>query len=167
MQVIQKAEPLIASSGLEYESYLAGIGRNLFYTVAASYLSIYLGVLFLLIANTTLGMKFLIQQRENKRRYLTLLMLGAEAQELCRSARKQINLFFVLVISLALVNSAVAIAVLFTKFTSLPTGVVLGKMVLLAGLGLFAFAGLEVFYIYQVKRSSSREILALDVSDRR
>ena len=62
MQAIQKVDERLSFTGLEYESYLSGIGRNLFYTVASSYLSIYLGVLFLLISNTVIGLKYLMQQ---------------------------------------------------------------------------------------------------------
>ena len=77
MQAIQKVDERLSSTGLEYESYLSGIGRNLFYTVASSYLSIYLGVLFLLISNTVIGLKYLMQQHACRQRYRTLLMLGA------------------------------------------------------------------------------------------
>ncbi len=77
MQGIMDMSQVLDSQGLHYESYLAGIGRNLFYTVAGSYITIYLGILFLIIANTVIGLKYLIWQRKNQRRYLTLLMLGS------------------------------------------------------------------------------------------
>ena len=84
MQAIQKVDERLSFTGLEYESYLSGIGRNLFYTVASSYLSIYLGVLFLLISNTVIGLKYLMQQHACRQRYRTLLMLGAGTKELCK-----------------------------------------------------------------------------------
>ena len=46
--------------GLEYESYLQNLGRELFYIVAASYLTIYLAIIFLVVANTVIGVQFLI-----------------------------------------------------------------------------------------------------------
>ena len=67
------------------KAYLSGIGRNLFYTVASSYLSIYLGVLFLLISNTVIGLGYLMQQHAGQR-YRTLLMLGARTGN-CAGAR--------------------------------------------------------------------------------
>ena len=99
MQAIQKLEGFLSTTGLEYDSYLGGMGRNLFYTVSSSYLTIYLGILFLLIANTVIGLKYLIQQRQNKHRYVTLSMLGADLEEMCRSVRRQIRTYFGLVLA--------------------------------------------------------------------
>ena len=103
MQAIQKVDERLSFTGLEYESYLSGIGRNLFYTVASSYLSIYLGVLFLLISNTVIGLKYLMQQHACRQRYRTLLMLGAGTKELCKCAGRQIGIFFLLAIGVAAV----------------------------------------------------------------
>ena len=76
MQALNYTGSLFTDSGLEYESYLKGMGRNLFYIVGGSYLTLYMGILFLVISNTVMGIKFLIQQRDTKHRYKTLLMLG-------------------------------------------------------------------------------------------
>ena len=81
MQAILEMGQVLDNCGLHYESYLAGIGRNLFYTVAGSYITIYLGVLFLIIANTVISLKYLIWQRKNHGRYMTLLMLGARKSD--------------------------------------------------------------------------------------
>jgi putative ABC transport system permease protein len=166
MQAIQKMDVCLDKTGLEYDSYLGGIGRNLFYTVAASYLTIYLGVLFLLIANTVVGMKYLIQQRENKHRYVTLLMLGANTEDMCRSAKKQIGMFFSLVLSVAVFSSIIAIFILFTNFTRLPTGTALTTVIVLSIIALLAFIMTEIIYISVVKRTACREIRALEITDR-
>ncbi len=166
MQAIQKMDGCLVKTGLEYDSYLGGIGRNLFYTVAASYLTIYLGVLFLLISNTVVGLKYLIQQRENKHRYITLLMLGAGTEDLCRSAEKQIRMFFALVLSVSVCNSIVAIFAMFTNFTRLPTGTSTATVLVLAGVALAAFIGTEIIYISIVRRTACREIRMLKVTDR-
>lgn len=166
MQAIQKMDGCLVKTGLEYDSYLGGIGRNLFYTVAASYLTIYLGVLFLLISNTVVGLKYLIQQRENKHRYITLLMLGAGTEDLCRSAEKQIRMFFALVLSVSVCNSIVAIFAMFTNFTRLPTGTSTATVLALAGVALAAFIVTEIIYISIVRRTACREIRMLKVTDR-
>lgn len=101
MQAVQKVDVLLTDTGIKYDSYLGGIGRNLFYTVAASYLTVYLGVLFWLIANTVIGLKYLISQRQTKRRYETLVMLGADTRSMERSVKKQISVYFSLVLSVA------------------------------------------------------------------
>lgn len=167
MQTIGEMEQNLGETGLEHESYLGGMGRNLFYTVAASYLTIYLGVLFMIIANTVIGLKFLMQQRTNKRRYITMLMLGADIKELCNSARKQIQLFFSLVLGVAACSSVFAVWSMFTSFMKLPAGTSAGGVILLSGIGFILFVIIEFIYITLVEHASRREIQALRVTDRR
>lgn len=167
MQAVQKMDAHFASAGLEYDSYLGGIGRNLFYTVAASYLTIYLGILFWLIANTVIGMKYLIGQRRTKRRYETLTMLGADMPSMRNSVKRQINIYFSLVLATALVSGAAAVFSMFTSFAKLPVGVSMEKTVLLSFAALSVFAGFEALYIRIVKRTACREISRLEISERR
>lgn len=158
MQAVQKMDGKLAAEGMEYDSFLAGIGRNLFYSVAAGYLTIYLGLLFFIISNTVIGLKFLIQQRQTKHRYMTLSMLGADTASMCRSVRKQIQKFFLLVICVSSVSSIAAIYTMFTSFTKLPVGVSWKTLAVLAALAAFAFVLTEIIYIGVVKRTASREI---------
>lgn len=144
MQAIQKMGILLGASGIEYDSYLGWIGRNLFNTVAASYLTIYLGILFWLIANTVIGMKYLIGQRRTKHRYKTLTMLGADMPSIRRSIRKQIHTYFLLVLVTALVNGTAAVFSMFTSFAKLPMGVSMEKTILLSLVALSAFAGFDI-----------------------
>ncbi|GKX29725.1 ABC transporter permease [Vallitalea longa] len=167
MQSLLLMEKNLAGTGLEYESYIEGVGRNLFYTVAASYLTIYLGILFMIIANTVIGLKYLIQQRTNKHRYLTLLMFGVNKKELCDSARKQIRLYFFLVLGMAVCSSVFAVWSMFTSFMKLPAGVSASGVILLSGIGFILFVVIEFIYITIVEHASKREILELKVTDRR
>lgn len=166
MQAIQLMEKNLAGTGLKYESYISGIGRNLFYTAAASYLTIYLGVLFMVIANTVIGLKYLMQQRESKRRYLTLLMLGANVNDLCRSARAQIRLFFALVLGTAVCSAFFAIWSMFTSFLKLPVGTSSIKIIAISGISTILFVLIEFIYIQIAEHASSHEIRALLVTDR-
>jgi len=166
MQAVQKLDAQLADTGMEYDSYLGGIGRNLFYTVAASYLTIYLGVLFWLIANTVIGMKYLISQRQTKHRYETLVMLGADMQSMSKSVKKQISVYFALVLSVALFSSIAAIFTMFTSFTRLPAGTSLKTIVALSAVALTVFAVIEILYISIVKRTASREISRLEITNR-
>ncbi len=165
MPAVRNMDAVLAATGLEYDSYLGGIGRNLFYAVAASYLTVYLGILFLLIANAVIGLKYLISQRQNKHRYVTLAMLGASTEEMCRSVRRQIDIFFSLVLSVALVSSVAAVCTLFTSLTRLPVGTSPGTVALFAGVLLAFFALLEVLYIGVVKRTACREIRELNLAE--
>lgn len=156
----------LKGSGLEYESYMQSIGRKLFYTVSAGYLSIYLGILFLLIANTVIGLKYLIGQRTSRRRYLTLSTLGAGSEAIIKASKKQIRLYFALVISVAVVTS---VFVLISLFTSILPGLTYTSILDVSLLCAAAFILLiifEIIYIAAVGRASAREIRLLTVSDR-
>lgn len=166
LPAILQMQKLLNESGLEYDSYLGGIGRKLFYTVAASYLSIYLGVLFLLIANTVLALKYLIWQKQNRSRYLTLLMLGAQKQDISRSMGSQIRLYFLLVLIVAILNSVFAIVSMFTSFLKLPAGTSIQASILLTGIAFLCFIVIELIYISIVQRKSRREILMLHHTER-
>jgi len=85
----------------------------------------------MVIANTVIGLKYLIQQRANKRRYLTLLMLGANVNDLRKSARAQIRFFFALVLGVAVFSSVFAIWSMFTSFLKLPAGTSFARVILL------------------------------------
>lgn len=165
MQAVQRMDALLADTGINYDSYLGGIGRNLFYTVAACYLTIYLGILFCLIANTVIGMKYLIGQRRTKRRYETLTMLGADMSAMCRSVRKQIDIYFLLVLVTALTSGAAAVFSMFTSFAKLPMGVSMEKTILFSIAALIIFAGLEALYIRIVKQTACREISRLETAN--
>lgn len=166
MQAVQQMDALLAHTGIEYDSYLGGIGRKLFYTVAASYLTIYLGVLFWLIANTVIGLKYLIGQRQTRHRYETLMMLGADMPSMCRSVKKQIGIYFLLVLSVALVSSVAAIYTMFTSFTKLPVGASIRTVTVLSAVALAVFAIIEILYIGVVKRTAKREISRMEITNR-
>ena len=165
LQAILQMDERLSASGLEYDSYLGGIGRTLFYTVTSSYLSIYLGVLFLLIANMVLILKYLIWQKKNRRRYLTLLMLGAEKEELSRSMASQIHLYYLLVLSVAACNAIFAIWSMFTSFMRLPAGASIQLVIALAIAAFICFILVELVYISIVQHKSRRDILSLHVAE--
>lgn len=166
MQAVQKLDGKLAVTGIEYDSFLAGIGRNLFYTVSASYLTVYLGILFLIISNTVIGLKFLIRQRQTKHRYVTLAMLGADTEAMCCSVGKQIQTFFLLVLGVSIVSSAAAICTMFTSFTRLPVGTSMETLTVYVTVALSVFVLAELIYIGIVKRTACREIRLLKTEDR-
>lgn len=163
MQAILEMQTLLDGTGVQYDSYLGGIGRNLFYAVASSYLTIYLGILFLLIANTVIGLKYLIGQRQNIHRYVNLTTLGADTEMMCASVRKQIHVFFSLVLSVSLVSSVAAVTAMFRNLTRLPMGMSMGTVALFAGAILAVFTVVEVIYIQVVKKTACDEIRQLEM----
>ena len=158
MQAMYQVDELLNTSGLKYESYLASMGRQLFYIVAGSYTTLYLGVMFLIIANTVLGLKFLMQQRSTRHRYSTLSMLGASVKSLCSSARIQIWWYFSLVIAVALISSIFGIWSMLEAFRVIPKTSSSSTIILLVGIALIIFILFELCYIWMIQRKSDEEI---------
>ena len=70
------------------------IVRQLFYIIVSSYITLYLAIVFLVVANTIVGVQFLMSQQKNQRRMQTLIRLQSYFIEtLCQSAGKQITWF--------------------------------------------------------------------------
>ncbi|WP_339162599.1 ABC transporter permease [Siminovitchia sp. FSL W7-1587] len=109
MKPMMEARDLLQSSGFQFESYLQNFGRQLFYVVAGSYTTLYVGFLFLIIACTVLALQFLTQMKQTGQRYVTLSMLGAKRNQMKKSMHRQVLLAFLLPMSLACVSAAVGI----------------------------------------------------------
>lgn len=164
MQALLHVNELLADTNLIRESYLSGIGRQLFYIVAGRYLTLYLGILFLIIANTVLGLKFLMQQRSTQHRYETLLILGANEEALYSSTKTQIRVYFTLVIGVAVISSFFGIATMFRNIL-LPINIRdmnMGEVTILSGIAVFVFLFIEFCYILLIQSESRREIRRLN-----
>ncbi|ERI11124.1 ABC transporter permease [Aneurinibacillus aneurinilyticus] len=117
MKPMMEARDLLKSSGFKFESYLQNFGRKLFYVVAGSYATLYMGFLFLIIACTVLALQFLTQMKQTGGRYVTLSMLGAKRNQMKKSMHRQVLLTFLLPISLACVSGAVGIRAMISFVT--------------------------------------------------
>ena len=148
-------------SGIRYESYLQNMGRELFYTVAASYTSIYLAVIFLIIANTVMGVQFLMHQQKTKKRYQSLVYLGASYEMLCKSARNQITWYFSLSIAVAAVSSIFAVRTLFAGMVTTAMQEYVGKLMVISASVIVLICMIELIYMNIVKKSSDKNILKL------
>lgn len=152
--------------GLEYESYLQNLGRELFYIVAASYLTIYLAIIFLVVANTVIGVQFLMGQQKAARRYRTLVRLGAEHDTLCRAAKAQINWYFGLPVGVAAVSSAFGVRALFTGMLTAQAQRGMTDLMITAGAMILLLCVVEWIYMAAVKRASSKYLLTLMAPER-
>ena len=146
-------------TSLKYESYLKSMGRQLFYTAAASYTTIYLGVIFLLIANTVLGVQFLMHQQQTKKRYRTILRLGCRCKYLCESARRQIRWFFLLPISAAAFGSLFGIRSMASGFAASDMRGREGILTASAVPVILLVCVIELGYIVAVMKMSDKQIL--------
>ena len=154
-------ELCLEDMGIEYESYLQNIGRQLFYMVAASYITIYLAIIFLVVANTIMGVQFLMNQQKTGRRYQTLVHLGATYKDICLSARKQINWFMGLPVFVAAISSIFGVKALFAGMLSSGTKGAEREMLLVSAAMILLLCVVEYIYVTIIKRSSDRYLLTL------
>ncbi len=166
MNAIADMNALLDPLGLKYESYLQNLGRELFYIVAASYLTIYLAIIFLVVANTIIGVQFLMGQQRAERRYRTLVRLGAEHGTLCRAAKAQINWYFGLPVGVAAVSSVFGVRALFTGMLTAQAQRGMTDLMITAGAMILLLCVVEWLYMAAVKRSSSRYLLGLMAPER-
>lgn len=166
MNAIADMNALLNPLGLKYESYLQNLGRELFYIVAASYLTIYLAIIFLVVANTVIGVQFLMGQQKAARRYRTLVRLGAEHDTLCRAAKAQINWYFGLPVGVAAVSSAFGVRALFTGMLTAQAQRGMTDLMIAAGAMILLLCVVEWIYMAAVKRSSSKYLLTLMAPER-
>lgn len=166
MNAIADMNALLNPLGLKYESYLQNLGRELFYIVAASYLTIYLAIIFLVVANTIIGVQFLMGQQKAARRYRTLVRLGAEHDTLCRAAKAQINWYFGLPVGVAAVSSVFGVRALFTGMLTAQAQRGMTDLMITAGAMILLLCVVEWIYMAAVKRSSSRYLLGLMAPER-
>lgn len=166
MTAISEMNEKLDETGLYYESFLQNMGRQMFYVVAASYITIYLAIIFLIIANTVIGVQFLMGQQKTNRRYKTLIRLGATYEILCRSANQQINWYFGIPTVIAAVSSLFGVRALFSGLLSSRTQGDLPELMLVSGAMILALCVVEYLYMAAVKRSSNRYLLTLMVPER-
>ena len=166
MQAISGMNDRLNGTGLNYESYLQNMGRQLFYIVAASYLTIYLAIIFIIVANTVIGVQFLMNQQKTNRRYKTLIRLGAVYEALCRSAEKQVNWYFGIPVLVAAASSLFAVRALFSGLLSPRTQGSVQELMLISAAMILVLCVIEYIYMSAVKRSSRRYLLKLMVPER-
>ncbi len=161
MQAITTADEWFSASGLPYENYLQNMGRQLFYIVAASYLMIYLALIFLVIANTVISLQYLMQEEKTRRRYHTLVCLGSDSEDICASSRRQIRWYFGLPLATAAVSGIFATISLFSGLLS-PTMQSQGStLFFIAGAVLIVLCVIEWGYMKMVMRLSRENILRM------
>lgn len=166
MRVILDMNGELSATGLSYESYLQNMGRQLFYVVAASYITIYLAIIFLIISNTVIGVQFLMGQQKSHRRYRTLIHLGATYKILCQSAEKQIKWYFGIPTAIAAVSSLFGVRALFSGLLSSRTQSNLPEMMMVSAAMIFVLCVIEYIYMTVVIRSSNKYLLTLMIPER-
>ncbi len=161
LQAIMQTNRQLGHTALRYESYLQNIGRQLFYQTAASYVTLYLAIIFLLIANTILGVQFLMRQQKTGRRYQSLIRLGSSYQALCGTARRQARWHFGIPVAVAAASSIFGICSLFAGMLPYEMRHDIPKLSLLAGATVLLLCLAEYIYLSAVTRASRKHLLKL------
>lgn len=161
MSAIADMNRRLDRTGLTYESYLQNIGRQLFYMVAASYITIYLAIIFLIIANTIIGVQFLMSQQKSGGRYRTLIHLGAAYRTLRDSARRQISWYFGIPAALAAFSSLFGVRALFSGILPSRASADRSGMMVVSITMIFGMCVIEYLYILAVRHSGERYLLSL------
>ena len=74
-----------------------------------TFIAIYLGIIFLIASSAILALKQLTESSDNKQRYMILRRIGADEKMINRALFRQIGIFFILPLILAVVHSAFGI----------------------------------------------------------
>ena len=166
IRTVMDANEELNGSGLVYESYLQNMGRTLFYRVAASYITIYLAIVFIIVANTIIGVQFLTNLRKTGRRYQTLIKIGASYEALCYSADKQINWYFGIPVIMAAINSIFGVRALFTGILSGRTAEDTLSLMIISLAMILVMCVIELIYIIVVRKAGESYILSLMTLER-
>ena len=124
-------------------------------TVAA-YLALYIGLVFLIAAAAVLALQQLSEASDNAERYGLLRKLGAEDKMVNRALLKQISLYFLLPLSLAVVHSAVGIHVVNKALVTVGGMDILGNILATAAIFLVVY-GAYFLATYFGSRSMLRQ----------
>ncbi|MCM1158062.1 MAG: hypothetical protein NC300_05265 [Bacteroidales bacterium] len=161
MRAISLVDEELKTSGLEYENYLQNIGRQLFYIVASSYLTIYLAVIFLIIANTVIGLQFLMREEKTRKRYHTLICLGSSNEDICRSSKRQIKWYFQIPIGVAAVSSVFGVSSLLSGILPVSMHGERHILFLIAAVVIAILCLMEYSYMKMVMQISRKNILRM------
>lgn len=147
-----------SAEGLHYESYIQNIGRHLFYIIAESYTTLYLGIIFLVIANTALGTQYLMYQQKTGKRYQTVSALGGSYQAMRKSGRTQIRWYFLLPVLVAAVSSVFGLVSFTEGLLSSYFAMQKTRIFLVGILVVLMICVVESLYMMAVMRVSDRSI---------
>ena len=101
----------IVAKGLDFEGMtkISIIESSVGVATMVVFIAIYLGIIFLIASSAILALKQLTESSDNKERYMILRKLGVDEKIINRALFKQIGLFFIFPLILAIVHSVFGI----------------------------------------------------------
>ena len=111
----------VLAKGLDFEGMtkISIIESSVGISTMIVFISIYLGIIFLIASSAILALKQLTESSDNKERYMILRKLGVDEKIINRALFKQIGLFFIFPLILAIIHSIFGIQFVITLMSVL------------------------------------------------
>lgn len=85
---------ILFTTDYRFESYVWKVKRNVSSIIDSLYSNLYLAIMFFILTNLFIGLKFMIYLRRNRKRYEILLKLGGEMSQIKTSIKKLVRTYF-------------------------------------------------------------------------
>lgn len=161
MNTMLKINEKLDKTPMQYEGYLQTMARSLVYAVSGSYITIYLGIIFLIIGNTVIGVQFLIQHQKAEKKYRSLIGIGSKYKDLKKSVNKQIRYHFGFPLVIAAISSFFGLkSMMIGLFSSQMEGKT-DTLLLIGSTIILLVCLIEIIYIISVMRLSNKHLLKM------
>lgn len=111
----------LADNGLDIDGItkISIIESSVGIATIVTFIAIYLGIIFLIASSAILALKQLTESSDNKQRYLVLRKIGCDEKMINRALFRQIGIFFVAPLLLAIIHSIFGIQFALTGMSGL------------------------------------------------
>lgn len=111
----------IREKGLDFDGMtkISIIESSVGVSTMVLFIAIYLGIIFLIASSAILALKQLTESSDNKERYMVLRKIGVDEKVINKALFKQIGLFFIFPLILAIIHSIFGIQFVMTLMTVL------------------------------------------------
>jgi putative ABC transport system permease protein len=134
---LEKQDYIVPTCDTKNDITEASIGLG----AMATFLGIYLGIIFLISCAAMLALKELAESVDNRERYETLRRLGADEKMISQALFKQIGTFFLLPLMLAVVHAVFGMKFSAAVLQSIGTSQISSSMLVTAGILVFVYGG--------------------------
>lgn len=121
------------------------------------FLGLYLGIVFLISSGAIIALKELSESNDNKERYDVLRKIGCSEKVINRALFKQIGLFFLFPLLLAIIHSVPGISVASYMIENMGKGNMLNSIILTAGFIVLIYGGYFLISYFSSKRIISEK----------
>lgn len=128
------------------------IDRSIGFGAMVIFLGLYLGIVFLISSGAIIAIKELSESTDNKERYDVLRKIGCSEKRINRALFKQIGLFFLFPLALAIIHSIPGINVASYMIKAFGKGDLLIPIIMTAGFIVLIYGGYFLISYYSSKR---------------